>query len=246
MSEILKNLFKQNFNNLRIVMILTLAILSIVYNVLYHKKVETYTLLHIEPTRVILDAIAFGVGGLITVIFVNWSRNNLNRLAWSSILILFTIVALFTFAQESSGYNRFLNKKKIEKESGIYGKFYKSKNINVKELIGLEKNGDPFLLSFAYLFFIVVFSIIFYYIFNLIFITYKSIRLGVGHIDKIGNIMGKTNIKYNWMKYLLFFCELLVIIISNSMPHILSPYIRGEENKIKKKKKKKKKIFFFL
>lgn len=227
----IKNVFIHKLGELKIIMIILLVIISIMYNIIYYKKLDSYTLLHISPDKVVLDTLIAGIGGLITLLFIGWSRNYLGKISTKIYLIIFIILGLFTFAQESSGFNRFLNKNDIMKGKSVYGEYYKKNKINVEELVELEKNGDPFLISLAYLFVLIVIAIILYYGGWLIYLTYKGIKTKIGPISKIKCIFN-LHFKKNIYKYLFFILEALIVVIINGIPILLSPYIRGEEKKI--------------
>jgi|694.fasta_scaffold01901_38 hypothetical protein len=229
--ESVKQLFIHSLGQLKVIMIILLVVISIMYNIIYHNKTDTNTLLHISPGRVILDTLLAGVGGIITLLFIGWSRNYLHNLSLKIFFVIFIILALFTFAQESSGFNRFLSKADIIKGKGIYGSYYEKHKINLSELVELEKNGDPFLISLAYLFIVVVGGVILYYSGVLLHLTYKGLKENIGSIPSI-NCIFNINPSNNLYKYLLFILETLIVLVINGLPILFSPYIRGEENKI--------------
>ena len=70
----------------------------------------------------LLDAFVTGIAGVVSVIFVWLSRRIVFEIPFKGVGLLFLIFFTFTLAQELSGFNRYMDRKKIIKGESIYTK----------------------------------------------------------------------------------------------------------------------------
>lgn len=211
-----------------------LSIGTILYHFMYKNVQDSFTLLHLEPSKIFLDAIITGVFGVLTIIFLALSRNGFGYFTSISVktcLLVFTILFLFALAQEGSGLNRYLDKSELLNDRGIYYKYYKKHGITQQEIDNLEFGGDPFLKTVSYLFLIFIFIFVFYFIWKIINIAAYAYKNDIASINTIFTVNVSDSSK--GMKIFLFIIEAIIAIGFNFIPVLISPIIRGEEKKIK-------------
>ena len=141
-------------------------------------------------------------------------------------LMVGSLLALFNYAGEASGFNRFLSKKDIEEGKGIYADIDNEQTTDDK-LKEIESNCDPFMNSLGYVCMFLIALFVIYKILKMFIATYYGYTSGNFDISKI-NYSGLSFIDSNNVKFII---EVLAVALLNYLAPMISPLIRGEEYK---------------
>jgi len=237
--DIIKHLqhkFEKSLIAIKGSLLVFLTIATAMYHFLYNKVKDAQTLLHLEPSKIFLDATITGILGVITVIFISISRNGFSyftSISWKNCLLIFVILFMFGLAQEGSGLNRYLDKTELLNDQGLYYKYYLKHGITQKEIDAMEFGGDPFLKTVSYLFILFILLFVFSYVFKIVNTAICAYKSG-GTFTKFSKIfaIGISSDSVG-LRGFLFTLEALIAIGLNFIPVLISPIIRGEEKKIK-------------
>ncbi len=235
-----------------------LIIVSIVYQFLYSNTNHAVTLVNSAEgkARVFGDASITAVCGILSAMFVIWSRSGSSAVftmgSLQTYLIVGLILAMFNFAQEASGLNRYLSKDDIVKGEGLYYELDVAKNpmINadadadaeaeteaevkpehnnklIEKLSNIQQlsdieNGGDPFITSISYLFMITVTIL---TCVYIFSMIKTTLCGFtsGYTD-----LANTKIMGGIWPYLGFFIELLIVGGLNFIPPLVGPYIRGE------------------
>lgn len=218
--------FEHNLIHAKGGIIIFLILISIIYHWNYGSIQYSKTYLQSKFFfRAVTDSLITGLLGFLSVAFLMYLRygNVLHHLKGP--LTVSFILMLFNFVQESSGLNRYLDKKNIEEGKGNYAEIDKiNTSDDSDQLNDIESGGDPFWNSVGYLSMIIIGMVLLYKFIVMITATVYGYKSGVFSINKI-NYYGLSMIKSNYAK---FGIELLIISLLNSLAYALSPLIRGD------------------
>ncbi len=220
------HLFETNLTKAKGGVIFFLILISIIYHVNYGHLPYSKTYLQSQFVyRALIDSLVTGLLGLISISFMMYMRYGNVLKHWKGPVIVALILFLFNFVQESSGLNRYLDKKNIEEGQGNYAEIDKIITSDDSDaLYQVESGGDPFWNSVGYLSMSLIGLVLVYYFSVMVISTiygYKSGKFGINTIDYYGLSFIKNN-------YVKFGVELLIIAVLNSMAYIISPVIRGD------------------
>lgn len=223
----LQHKFFKSFLNIKVGLLIFLLIISCIYQILLkknHKYKTEETLFNKYPKDIFLDAFVTGIAGVVSVVFVWLSRRMVFEIPFKGVGLLFLIFFTFTLAQEISGFNRYMDRKKIIKGESIYTKM---NNISADRAKNIEENGDPFLISCGYFLFCIVFITFAYLVYKMFKYSFCAYKLMPEfNINNIKYLFGTT---YG-NRYVLFYLEIAIMIIINIIPPLLiSPILRKEE-----------------
>lgn len=217
------NYKKIAFNNLvgiKLGLCILFLLITIIYQSKYSKIRGAKTMLSYSSDwwRVLLDGVIAGVIGAISASLVFMNRGESPIKHKYGILTVALILFLFTFAQEGSGLNRYLESDHAKHGKGYYGEV----DIADKDSVGIIRGqGDPFLDSLSTL---AVMIVIF------MFLCLSIIMLIAAHA-------GWDSEKYDLPKvfsdskhpYLRFLVEWLIFVVGlNVLPPIIAQYLRRE------------------
>ena len=228
--------FIKNFGYIKIGLLIFFILVSVIYQIMIHRS-SNYdlekTLINEYPANILSDGLINGIFGILSVLFLWFSRKGSIK---GNIYVLFTIfIIIFSFiiAQETSGFNRFMDKKKIIQGTSIYNKI--SSNATKTNEYNLEHNGDPFIISSAYLSLTIILIFIFILIFKMIKQMLCAHKLmPFFHICNITKIFNYAQIKNKSLKYILFIFEIIIVIFINLLPSLfISPYLRHQDKESK-------------
>lgn len=167
-SENYSNIFKTSLMSANAGLLLALLLITIIYQIKYRNDTDvgTYFNANAQKNRwwkVIIDAMLTGVIGVISVMAVFGLRklDLFDANATKTYMSVFSIMFLFNIAQESTGFNKFLEKSDIVKGNSLYGTIIGNNQSNFtpeeitehklrsEKLASLEKATDPFIISFT-------------------------------------------------------------------------------------------------
>jgi hypothetical protein len=181
--------------------------------------------------RALLDALVGAFLGAFSSFLVMVIRTGeLNPLVilqkyWFGILTVFVILFLFSIAQESSGFNRYLAASETAEGNGQYAFLDEIKSSQQQQdYRNLQNGGDPFIVYSAYTCILVLVIFVIVNIYFMIKCTLDGYNSGDNDISKI-----KYGIQLFGTPYASFALELLIVVLLNMAAPILSVIIRGDE-----------------
>lgn len=209
-------------------LIISLITLTVIYQIKYRSEKYANTFLSdsSDIKRIVIESILTGILGSFATLFVIFIRGGVEgvKYHWKTILLVGFILGLFDFVQESSGFNRYLDKNNIEQGDSVYNEFDGNTPEEIEKIKIIETGGDPFLNSLSIYSMILVGIIIFYYIWKMIETAYSGYKSGQHNIN---------DIKYTHTLFsnpvVMFIFELLIVAILNGVAPIITPYIRKEK-----------------
>ena len=224
--------------------IIMLLLVSAIYQIFYHNIHGASTLLNTGSGRLTLlyDILCTSMFGVLSAMFVIWSRSGTSALFKPSSFAVYGIVAfilgLFCFSEEASGFNRYLDRQDILNHQGIYynldnnplnpantnpSGYYDPESTDV-----LESGGDPFTMSMSYFFMIIVIGFVLYQVAGMIKVAVCGYTSGAFPIGKILNgLISSSTIG--------FIIEILIVGILNAIPPLVSPIIKKQQSTLNSK-----------
>ena len=204
-----KDIFENNLLQAKGGLIVFLILITLIYHVNYGKL--TYSKTYIQSNkfwhRAGIDAIFTGIIGFIATSFIMYTRNGTLLGHFKGPVIVGIVLALFNLVQESSGFNRYLNKANIEEGKGNYAIIDKISTADGSDqLRQLESGGDPFINSIGYFSIIAIGLVVLSKTFSMVISTYYGYKSGNHSIDKI-IYRGLTSIKSNNIKFIIELLE---------------------------------------
>jgi hypothetical protein len=209
-------------------LIVTLIVVTIFYQYKYYGKTYAKTFFSERKSlyKILLDATVTAFLGMLSVFFVIFIRGGIEGVKnhWKAILVVGIILALFNIVQESSGFNRYMDKNNIIEGKSVYNDLEGDTPQDLDEIKVMETGGDPFVVSLSTYCMVVIGIIIIYYVYKMIECSYDGYNSNNYNIE---------NIDYTYKIFsspvAIFILELAVIGILNGMAPSFSPLIRGED-----------------
>ena len=212
-------------------LLVLLVLVSLIYQVKYAHVQGARTLLNSATGkgRVFGDAALAAFLGTMSAVFVMWSRHGSGAMLTLGSLKTYALVAvvlgLFVFAQESSGFNRWLDAGNIAAGKGIYYELDATHDATtVNPAQSLDAGGNPFLVSLSYFALGVTVLAAVYYGYGMFQSTACGYRSGRNNVRDTGLLNGRVP---GW-PIAAFVVELLVIAALNSVEPLSGPSIRGQ------------------
>ena len=213
--------FMDSLVSARIGVIGFLILVSICYHVSYGNKPSTNTFISDKRTllKVILDSLFCAFIGFISSSIVILIRGGNISKHTMTILTFGIIPGLLNFAQESSGFNRWMAHGTDE-----YNEIDSILTQKDEEEIKIsESGGDPFIISLAYASTIFLGLFVFWNLLKMFYATRMGYLSGENNISDVHYVGFLDNFKYT-----TFFVELLFIVLINAFAPLISVLIRDE------------------
>jgi hypothetical protein len=232
-----KDHFHHSLMSARIGLIVIFILITLVYQAKYRKIENAQTFFGHPSTRIRIvgGALVAAVLGMMSVVFVIVSRagtgaimRNINK-----VLVVGVILFLFTVAQESSGFNRWLSRKETAEGKGPYAYISKEKYTSNNHSEDYEKDLEdekkcetkhqPFLDSVSTLSLILIGIGLVYFIGRMLLSTYYGFTSGQNNLDSLPGMFGGT-----LSPLFGFALELIIVGGLNAISPVVDPIIRGE------------------
>ena len=233
------DIFEESLINSKVGALLFFALITLVYQIKYRKTYETHTFMgnKIRRMQVFKDAGFIAICAMLSVVYVSLSRG----FSWGAMLqgvaIVGVILFSFDIAQESSGFNRWLDESQIIKGIGPYAaidKMYRhryqdesAQESDFNEL-NLEGAGDPFLDSLSDLSLLIVAFIVMWLVIKMVASTYWGYISGTTFVENTKFFAWATN-GQGLNPNMGFTLELLVMGLINGLGPYMSPVFRQEQ-----------------
>ena len=213
--EHVRHQFEKIFKGAKVSALIFLILISFVYLYKYRNTKEDSTLLSTGAGKATVFSYSAltGIFGVLSVMFVYWNRGLHTLSGTKTYILIFTILALFEFAKESSGYNRYSAMDDIQKGKSIYNKIDQINGVEAKKK---EETGDPFLVSMADVVYYGLVVAVVIIIFKLILVAFSGRHAyGINGNYTIG--AGKCAL------------ELAAMALINTIPIFVGAWMRGDE-----------------
>jgi len=247
------HVFGLSLGTTKIGLLLVLILVSTIYQWKYYRVQGTQTLLSSKHKKwkIIIEAVTTTAFGILSVMFINWSRGGISSVftlkALGVYLLVGGILGFFNFSQEMSGLNRFISKQETLEQQGLYYELdneltppkkidsvlksiSKAKDEDLEEkitLTKLETIEDPFLISLSYLFIIIIVVMFLIFTKKMFHTTLCGYKSGIFDIARSKPLNGLISPQIG------FVIEILIFGLINTIPPLLGPKIRGETFKPK-------------
>jgi small-conductance mechanosensitive channel len=261
-----ETLFENSLILLKLGIIIFLILISIIYYIKYKDEFKAATYLDVYDYRVgvFKDIALTGLAGMLSIVYIFLSRGQeiFSISSISTMLLVGSVLSLFTLSLESSGFNRYLARSEILECKGAYyyidtGMSDHKDNINkgaieeqvllnkgcleknktkVNKIIKFEEEENPFVKSTgSSKVLLIIAIIIIILIILMIYTTWSGFTSDKYDISQVKFFNITCLSKYNTLVF--FILELILVGGINAIPPFLSPYFRKEgythENKNK-------------
>lgn len=220
--------FKHMISNIKILVVVILLCTTLIYQIRNKNVPLTKTFID-DPfyRKILLEQIILTFLCTFTAYsIIWWSRTGLIISKKQSLfcVTLAFVVSFYVFAEELSGFNRWLSKRRTLQGKGPYFEIDEKDKVDEPDKI-IDETGEPFITSFGIFAFVLLGLIVVYFGIKLLYVIYIGYKSKNNEIGKLKYILGKkTNnpIRGFMLETLLFLCISVI-------PFVLFPFIRKEK-----------------